>query len=62
MDAEGMKRIVMTAVERERRLYRETAQKPPKYRRETELAERESALLTIECLAIELGLIEHGTI
>lgn len=53
---------IMEYVERRRTEYFQCLQKPERYRKPDEMERIEASLITIECLAIECGIIERGTI
>lgn len=53
---------ILKQIELARNIYFDVVSKPEKYRSNDELARAESSLITLECLGIELGLIETGTI
>lgn len=53
---------ILKHIESARNIYRKVVSKPEQFRSKDELVRAESSLITLECLGIELGLIETGTI
>lgn len=57
-----MEEVLLEKIENAKREYFRVLEKPERYRKEHELACAETRLITLECLAIEAGLIKSGTI
>ncbi len=57
-----LEELIMEYVKRAQCSYHEAKNKPERYRTKTELLIAEAKLIQIECLAMDLKLIETGTI